>query len=58
VILTDAYLEQLLAVSPDKRLALMLLWLFDANILDNAGYVQAVTAGHPTVADDDGGVVC
>lgn len=58
MILTDAYLEQLQAVSPDKRLALMLLWLFDANILDNAGYVHAVTAGHAPEADDDGGAVC
>lgn len=57
MILTDAYLEQLLAVSPDKRLALMLLWLFDADILDSAGYVHAVTAGHAPEADE-GGALC
>lgn len=57
MILTDAYLEQLLAVSPDKRLALMLLWLFDADILDSAGYVHAVTAGHTPEADE-GGALC
>lgn len=59
MMITDADVEKLTRVTPEKRLALVLYWLFIADILDDDGYAQAVAlATLEPVVDDVGGPSC
>lgn len=61
-ILTDARLAQLEPLTPRKRLAVALLWLYEADILDEVDYGVAVARAmhEPIVVDagEEGGPLC
>ena len=58
MIITDDHIAQLSAVTEDKRIGLMLLWLYNDDVLDDEGYADAIDraamlAMDAVPADDD-----
>jgi hypothetical protein len=62
-VLTDERLRALAPLTPQKRLATVLLWLFEGDILDDADYGLAICRAIGQSGDDvddaeEGGPLC